>query len=340
MTCKVSVIVPVYNIENYLSECLESIINQSLKDIEIICINDGSKDSSKNILEKFQTLDSRIMVLNKSNAGYGCACNYGLKIAKGEYCSIIESDDYIDPKMLEDLYEIAKSNNSDIVKSSYYEVINGKNYSDRQIKKINWNEIYKMPETTFSINEAPQFLYFHPSIWSCIYKTSFLRENNIYFEEPKGAGWADNPFQVKTLCCAKKISYTDKAYYFYRIANPNSSSVVVNINNPFDRSCEIHKFLDETNFRNENSLAHLYKREFSYIDIVLSCISTDMIDYTHSRILELLNKMNKSIVFNNKYITDYEKQTYNSCQTKKGLIEKMQQVKKHSTSVASKAVIN
>lgn len=337
MSYKISVIVPVYNVENYLSKCIESIINQSLKDIEIICINDGSKDSSKEILEKYQSEDERIIILNKSNAGYGAACNYGLKLAKGEYIAIVEPDDFIDSNMYNDLYNLAKSQNADIVKSSYYEYRDENQQKD--IKKINWTNDYEMPNYPFKIEECPQFLYFHPSIWSCIYKNSFLKTNNINFVEPKGAGWADNPFQVKTLCSAKKILYTDKAYYYYRITNPNSSSTVVNINNPFDRSNEIHEYLEKNNIKNENLLAHLYKREFSYIDIVLSCITPDMINFAYKKILNLLNRMDKNIINNNQFINSYEKQTFENCRSLDGLISKMQEVKQRSGNIAVKAIM-
>lgn len=121
MTSKVSVIIPVYNVENYLSECLDSVLNQTLEQIEILCINDGSTDSSAGILEKYQKQDSRLSVLNRANSGYGSACNAGLRLAKGEYISIIEPDDFIDCKMFEDLYNLASTNEVDIIKSAFYE---------------------------------------------------------------------------------------------------------------------------------------------------------------------------------------------------------------------------
>ncbi len=340
MDYKVSVIVPVYNVEKYLSECLESIINQTLKDIEIICINDGSKDESKKILEKYQSADSRIIILNKANAGYGAACNCGLKLAKGEYIAIVEPDDYISSNMYEEMYNLASSEDADIVKSAYYEYRDGSNNSEKSITKINWSCDYSMPEEVCTIDDCPQFLYFHPSIWSCIYKKSFLNKNNISFVEPKGAGWADNPFQVKTLCSAEKILYTDNAYYYYRITNPESSSTVVNINNPFDRSDEIHRFLDKHNIKNENLLAHLYKREFGYIDIVLACITPDLINFAYNKIQALINRMDENIIKNNKFINDYEKQSFVNCRTKDGLIAKMREVKMRPDNIAVKAVIN
>ncbi|MCM1338279.1 MAG: glycosyltransferase, partial [Muribaculaceae bacterium] len=116
---KISVIVPVYNVEKYLSQCLESILSQSLQEIEIICINDGSTDSSYQILEKYKTLDERIIIIDKTNSGYGSACNIGLKLARGEYICIVESDDFIASNMLEDMYKLAANNLADIAKSAY-----------------------------------------------------------------------------------------------------------------------------------------------------------------------------------------------------------------------------
>lgn len=321
MGYKVSVIVPVYNVENYLSQCLESIISQTLRDIEIICVNDGSKDSSKSILEKFQALDERIVVVNKANGGYGCACNTGLRLARGEYVSIIESDDFIDNTMFEDLYNLADKNKADIVKSAFYE------YSEVTDNKINWSEQYKMPDSVCRIKDCPQFLYFHPSIWSCIYRREFLTKNNISFVEAKGAGWADNPFQVQTLCLAEKIVYTDKPYYHYRLTNPASSSNIVNISNPFDRSDEVHTFLESRKINDRNLLAHLYKREFSYIDIVLSGVSPELFDHACDKIFAMISRMQKGIIEENKFVNDYERWVYGLCQSRAGIQTLMNEIR-------------
>ena len=108
----VSVIIPIFNVENYLKKCLKSIINQTLKDIEIICINDGSSDSSLNILNDFASSDERIIVLSQKNHGPAKSRNEGLKIAKGKYIFFVDSDDYIQDYTLEKLYENAKNNDS------------------------------------------------------------------------------------------------------------------------------------------------------------------------------------------------------------------------------------
>lgn len=321
---KISVIVPVYNVENYLSQCLESILNQTLTDIEIICINDGSTDSSAEILKEFQKEDERVFVLNKTNSGYGSSCNAGLRLSRGEYISIIESDDYIDKNMLDDLYNLAKEHNADVVKSSYYE------YEDinNTVSKINWSEEYNMPKDAFKIADCTQLVYFHPSIWSCIYKKSFLDKNSIRFVEAKGAGWADNPFQMQTLCLAQKILYTDNAYYYYRLTNPSSSSNIVNIKNPFDRSDEVHEFLMKHKIRDKNLFAHLYKREISYIHTVLAGVSAELFDFACKKIDDMIRRMDRKILFSNKYVNDYEKSFYEDCKSKEGIKTLMKRIQK------------
>ena len=116
---KVSVVVPIYNVENYLRECLDSLIHQTLKDIEIICVNDGSTDSSLEIIEEYAKRDNRIKVINKLNTGLGATMNIGINAATSEYIGILESDDFTDIKMFEDLYFVAKQHDADIVISDF-----------------------------------------------------------------------------------------------------------------------------------------------------------------------------------------------------------------------------
>ena len=118
---KVSVIVPVYGVEKYIHQCIDSILNQTLDDIEILLIDDGSKDNCPAIIDEYAKKDSRIIAIHKNNGGYGSAMNVGLKNATGEYIGIVEPDDFIDKNMYEDLYNIAMKNSVDIVKSAYWE---------------------------------------------------------------------------------------------------------------------------------------------------------------------------------------------------------------------------
>ena len=117
---KVSILMPACNVEKFLRECMDSVVGQTLKDIEIICIDDGSKDSTGDILDEYAEQDDRIKVIHKPNSGYGHSMNVGLQNATGEYVGIIETDDFADPDMFEKLYEVAKRTDADVVKSNYY----------------------------------------------------------------------------------------------------------------------------------------------------------------------------------------------------------------------------
>ena len=116
----VSILVPCYNVEKYLNQCLDSIVNQTLKDIEIICINDGSTDSTLDIIKSYADKDKRVKIIDKPNEGYGKSMNRGLDAATGEYVGIVESDDWVDTDMFKKLYDIASKNDADIVKSDFY----------------------------------------------------------------------------------------------------------------------------------------------------------------------------------------------------------------------------
>jgi len=331
---KVSAIVPIYNVEKYLKQCIESILNQTLNDIEIICINDGSKDSSKEIIEKYTREDSRIILINKENGGYGSACNTGLIQAKGEYISIIEPDDYIDNNMYKDLYNRAKRNRADVVKSAYYEYSDPNDGAEYFLRHINWEKEYKMPENkTFKIKDCSQFLYFHPSVWSCLYQKKFLDKNNIKFVEAKGGGWVDNPFQIQTLCLAKRIYYTENAYYYYRLTNPTSSSNIVDISFPFDRSDEVHNFLEQQKIDDVNILAHLYKREMSYIHTVLGGIKENLFNEAKTKVQEMIYRMDSNIICTNRHITEYERNFYENCKSENGLKNIMKELHERNDNV-------
>lgn len=224
---KLSVIVPIYNVYKYLSKCLDSLHAQSLSDMEIICINDGSTDGSERIVEKYLEIDSRFKLINKSNTGYGNTMNVGLAEAKGEYIAIVESDDYIDPNMMEELVKLIDSADVDIVKTNFYE------YSEGDAESKYYDCLKGLPMGhVISPIEVPTVFIVLQSIWSSIYRTSFLRENNIIFHETPGASFQDVSFAFKVFANADNILLTDKAYYHYRVSNPNSS---VKMSNKLDK---------------------------------------------------------------------------------------------------------
>lgn len=312
MDPKVTIIVPIYNVEKYLRQCLDSVINQTLEDIEIICINDGSTDSSGEILKEIAATDKRILSIHKANGGYGAACNIGLNLAKGEFIAILEPDDFVDVRMYKTLYEEVKRENADIVKSPFYKYVDADDNCEEMVEKVEWEYDYELPSASFTIDEYPQFLYFHPSIWTCLYKTEFLRKNNIHFVEAKGAGWVDNPFQVETLFLANKIAWVDDPFYYYRFSNPTASSVLKDFSIPFSRCDEIHSFLNRYNINNENLLAFIYKRELGYVDQVLDGIKIEQLDSIKSDMDRMIKRMNSAVIESHPSMTGEEKKRYKS----------------------------
>ena len=219
---KVSIIVPTYNVEPYLVESMESIINQTLKDIEIICINDGSTDGSLEILKRYAEQDARIRLVDKENGGYGVGVNIGMDMATGEYIGIVEPDDFVPVNMFGDLYEIAAKNNLDWVKADFYRFMrepNGDMFCEyNQLDKTN-----KYYNKVFDPSNTPEAIHFIMNTWSGIYKRTFLNEFNIRHNETPGASFRDNGFWFQTFAFAKRGMIVDKPYYMNRRDNPNSS---------------------------------------------------------------------------------------------------------------------
>ncbi|MCH5262836.1 MAG: glycosyltransferase [Lachnospiraceae bacterium] len=179
-----SILVPIYNVEPYLTKCLDSLIHQTFTDIQIICINDGSTDRCQEILEEYSKKDSRIRIINQRNNGYGAALNRGLTYVKADYISIIEPDDYLKLDAYEKFFcDILQNPNIDIIKYAYWQFrdIDG-------VKKIEPSASSKLslPEIPFQITQYPQLLLYHPSIWSCVYKTTFIQKHNLCFIEAPG----------------------------------------------------------------------------------------------------------------------------------------------------------
>lgn len=229
-TPKVSVVVPCYNVEKYLHQCLDSIVNQTLKELEIICVNDGSKDSTLSIIEEYAAKDKRIKIIDKPNAGYGDSMNRGFDMATGEYIGIIESDDYAELDMFEKLYDCAKKHELDAVKSGFYFYWSkdGEKNVPYPIASHIMSQRTFCPTTDFkSKMEMVEFFNIKPSIWSAIYRKDFIRENNIRFNETPGASFQDTAFNFKVWTCAKRARLMEECFLHYRQDNENSS-----VNNP------------------------------------------------------------------------------------------------------------
>lgn len=241
---KLSVIVPIYNVHNYLNKCLDSLHAQSLNDMEIICINDGSTDGSERIVAEYLESDSRFRLVDKNNTGYGNTINVGLAEAKGEYIAIVESDDYIDPNMMEELVKLIDNGDVDIVKSNFYE------YSEADEESVYFDCLKGLPKRqVINPMEVPLVFIVLQSIWSSIYRTSFLRENYIRFHETPGASFQDVSFAFMAFANADRILLTDEAYYHYRVSNPNSSVKMIN---KLDKLKNELDYVEEYAARHEN----------------------------------------------------------------------------------------
>ena len=220
---KVSIIIPTYNVDMFLDECLESVQRQTLHDIEIICVNDGSTDHSLEIIKKYAENDPRFVIIDKENGGYGKAMNVGLDKATGEYIGIVEPDDFVPLYMYEDLYNIAKKNELDFVKADFYRFTRSTENGDMNLVYNHLDRNHEWYGKVFDPSEEPITLSFIMNTWSGIYKREFLEKHQIRHNETPGASFQDNGFYFQTFVYAKRAMIIDKPYYMNRRDNPNSS---------------------------------------------------------------------------------------------------------------------
>lgn len=220
---KVSVVVPVYNVEQYLEEALRSLVRQTLHDIEIVVVNDGSTDGSLEIIRRFMENDSRIVLIDKENGGYGKAMNIGLDRATGEYIGILEPDDYVPLDMYEDLYEAAHAHDLDLVKADFYRFTTDDETGNMQLFYNHLDKDGTHYNQVLDPSQDPSLTKFIMNTWSGIYKKSFLDEHGIRHHETPGAAFQDNGFFWLTFVYARRAMFIDRPYYRNRRDNPNSS---------------------------------------------------------------------------------------------------------------------
>lgn len=239
----VSILMPACNVEKFLRECMDSVVNQTLKDIEIICLDDGSKDSTGEILDKYAAKDSRIKVIHKPNSGYGHSMNVGLKNATGEYIGIVETDDFTEPDMFEKLYETAKKGRLDMVKSNYYAYVSTPEPANTYMEVLKDFHLYNK---VFLPCDHPDVFRVRPCIWSGLYRREFLLENNIWFTETPGASYQDTAFAFKVWASSQRAALIKEAYLHYRTDNANSSvKSAAKVYCLCDEYASIETFLDE-----------------------------------------------------------------------------------------------
>ncbi len=265
---KVSVIIPVYNVEKYLRQCLDSVINQTLKDIEIICINDGSTDDSLQILEEYAKKDERIKVISKENGGLSSARNEGLRRVASELCYFLDSDDYIEPNLLETAFNVFSNNDIDYYcfgSEVYTEENNSLNQETKTLNKylkIKFNGIQK---ATFDVGQNQNI-----HVWNKVFKTSIIKNNNIHFIE--GLLYEDIFFTWYYFFLSKKIYFDKNIFHHYRThsnsimekttQNKSYESAISHLYNWHELFVEIskNKELFNKNYRNLLILLHNYKK--------------------------------------------------------------------------------
>ena len=242
---KISIIVPVYNVEKYIAKCLKSLTLQTLQGIEIIIVNDGSLDRSIDIIEKYvKENPTKIKYYEKKNGGLSSARNYGIEYATGEYVAFLDSDDYVEINMYEEMYNLAKKENADMVECDFiWEWEYGKKVYDKRREYKTKEDMMKKPRVV---------------AWNKIYKREILNKNKIRF--PEGLIYEDMEFFYKLLPHLNKISYINK-YFVHYIQRKDSIS-----NKQTKKIEDIFKILDNIfDYYKEQNLYNQYEKELKYM---------------------------------------------------------------------------
>ena len=258
---KLSVIVTVHNAEKYLCECLESVQIQTFSDIEILCMDGGSTDSSPQILREYAAKDDRIHIINDSNTSYGHKVNEGIRQAQGEYISVLESDDMYLPDMLERLYTIAQKYKPDFVNADYLEFgeIEGRRY-EMPVKMYPAQDYNHLLESGKHPEDMRQILRY----WTGIFRKDFLVEKEILMNESPGASFQDMSFRFLTSALAQTSYHLDVPVYCYRADNPFSSvhdlkkaAIIA------DEFVFLKRELEKRNIRNSDIWRHFYTWKYN-----------------------------------------------------------------------------
>ncbi len=309
---KVSIIVPVYNSDQYIKNTIENILNQSLHNIELILINDGSTDNSKHILDEFAIIDSRVKVIHQENKGVSCARNKGISTASGEYIGFVDSDDFIDSDMYETMYNKAISSNSDIVCCGFIEEdATGKVFRTYDYPLVNSILENKEIKSKFAelLNTKLEILGGSP-MWNKIFKKSFINQHNISIDENITVG-EDLCFNIKAFYNAHIVSGVDKQFYHYMNVNPNSIMSKLD-DNKFRKFIDgriwILKTLEKYNLNSKEYTESEYSKNFANLIQIADYRLTNTSNFSEkykkvSKILKSEEVKNSLSLSNNKYLS-------------------------------------
>jgi glycosyltransferase involved in cell wall biosynthesis len=265
--------VPIYNVERYLEQCLDSACQQTFTDLEVICINDGSTDGSRAIIESFMNADSRFRVIDKPNSGYGASMNEGLKVARGTYVAILESDDFFELDALERLYRTAQEYNAEVVKANfwlYWSV-------PRERRELFELVLPSMANRLVNPQEEWDIFYQKPSIWSALYSRDFLEANDIDFLETPGASYQDAGFNFKVWASATRTVFLHDALLSYRQDNETSS-----VNSPGKVYCVCDEYREMTHYLDKRP------EKKAYLEAVKTKMKYDSYMWNYDRLTEEL----------------------------------------------------
>ena len=266
---KVSIIVPIYNSEKYLINCLDSLVNQTLDNIEIILINDGSTDDSINIIKKYAKKYSNIVYFDKKNEGIGVSRNFGIEKSKGKYIAFVDSDDYVSINFAKNMYDFCENNNLDMAVCDYYRINEITHEKDIfEIEDFEITDLESNKALIYKLNHSP---------WNKLYKRELFLKNNIYF--PTDLKYEDAAVVIPLLKYASKIGKFNEPLNYYIIYN-NSETTVMD-----KRVFDIFKILDIVNNYYKDSK---YKKYLEYLTV--QKITTYTIQQRYQKNGKLRNK--------------------------------------------------
>ena len=306
---QVSIIVPAYNVENYIERCLNSLVNQTFKDIEIITINDGSTDKSLELLNKYAKEDIRISVIDLGDEGVSYCRNLGIEKANGKYIMFVDSDDWIDSNMIEAMYKKAEENKLDLVMCSYIREF--KDHSKEKIFNLPEEIIYKedkvknelLRKLVGPVKEElsnPEMLDALGTVWGKLYRADILKENKIKFVDLKEIGSAeDTLFNIFTFNYLSKVMFLNKPMYHYWRDNPKS---VTSQYNPKLKEQRKVFFKYISDFIKENNFGQVFKEALNN-RICTSVLGLGLIECSKNNKISRINKIkNIKKIINEEYI--------------------------------------
>lgn len=247
----ISILMPSLNVGPYIEQCLDSVVGQTFGDFEVICIDAGSTDGTREVLRRFEEEDPRVQVILSDRKSYGYQMNLGLDAARGTYVGVVETDDWVEPHMFATLLELAQKHDGDLVKSNFFFYYSNREPHDRYFESLR-NCAYDLP---FCPSADLEFMRCSPAIWSCLFRRQALVDGGVRFNETPGASYQDTSFFFQACMAAQRAVITKEAFVHYRQDNEASS-----INSASKAYCiceELHFFEDYLHRRGLDTSARM-----------------------------------------------------------------------------------